>query len=125
MTILFTGFAVLKDNKIGVFDVGSSFVAPAIHKDSNSAISDALAVQNQFHIDAQVVQVEVYMDNSVLLMTLDNQVLFPRVFDVTAIIDAEQFLDKSLVNNWVNFVYRMKAGSIGSFSINLKSKFVA
>ena len=43
MSILFTGFAVLKDNNLGVFNAGSKHIVPAIHK----TIKVRLQTQNQ------------------------------------------------------------------------------
>ena len=116
MGILFTGFAVLKDNNLGVFNAGSKHIVPAIHKTINGAIANAKSIGGT---NIQVVQVEVYKNNSLLLLSLDNIIIRPTVVDIKQIIGTRHFDEKTLLNDWVNFIYRASEKVTGQFPVSL------
>lgn len=116
MSVLFTGFAILKDNNLGVFNAGSQHIVPAIHKTINGAIANAKSIGGT---NIQVVQVEVHENNSLLLLSLDNVILRPTVIDIKQLIGLTHVTRKTLLNNWVNFIYRASEKLTGQFPVSL------
>ncbi len=119
MRLLFTGFAVLQDDKMGVFVLDSNNVVPAIHKNIEAAVADAML---SLPVISEVVQVEVYKNGSIMLMTLDNNIISPLLFDVKLIIDSSQFDACRLFPDWVNFVYRVRTLQKGNHAVELISQ---